>query len=305
MLVSEMDYCRKQHEQSLLQIQALLEELQIGKINKDELYLCRTKETARDIEHQSDQMGRLQNDLADDDQLAELRRAYSIKLKPNNDMSVDGLDCTAPLSIAHNTVSTITPESGTRALHAVIDKGNEIVRSSDELDLLERAHIFDLRTRQRQRRRQRELLNPFDKPDTELMGTYRLTKALAEELVNELLPLMAPRRSGDISIENKICDANLNIVSVDAGHGGDSRDSFIWNAHPLEQHLGDLYINENETLWMLADSGYPLRPWMMTPIHHAASGSREEYYTYLHIREFTVTIPKLKSSLLSGSFLSI
>ncbi|GBP88545.1 Putative nuclease HARBI1 [Eumeta japonica] len=60
--------------------------------------------------------------------------------------------------------------------------------------------------------------------------------------------------------------------------------TFIWNAHPLKQHLENLYINENETLWMLADSGYPLRPWMMTPILHAASGSREEYYTYLHIR---------------------
>ncbi|GBP18228.1 hypothetical protein EVAR_9070_1 [Eumeta japonica] len=42
-----------------------------------------------------------------------------------------------------------------------------------QLDLLERAHIFDLRTRQRQRRRQRELVNPFDLPDTEFMGRVR------------------------------------------------------------------------------------------------------------------------------------
>ncbi|GBP40852.1 hypothetical protein EVAR_88913_1 [Eumeta japonica] len=62
----------------------------------------------------------------------------------------------------------------------------KMVRLGLQLDLLERAHIFDLRTRQRQRRRQRELLNPFHIPDTEFMGTYCLTKALAEELITTI-----------------------------------------------------------------------------------------------------------------------
>ncbi|GBP23628.1 hypothetical protein EVAR_80245_1 [Eumeta japonica] len=139
-----------------------------------------------------------------------------------------------------------------------------------QLDLLERAHIFDLRTRQRQRRRQRELLNPFDIPDTEFMG-------ISLRLYRRALLIITT-----INGSTTIYDISLRI-SVDASHGGASHDSFIWNAHPLKQHLENLYINENETLWMLADSGYPLRPWMMTPILHAASGSREEYYTYLHI----------------------
>lgn len=32
------------------------------------------------------------------------------------------------------------------------------------------------------------------------------------------------------------------------------------------------------------DSGYPQRPWLMTPILNAAHGSREEHYTQKHVQ---------------------
>ncbi|GBP60675.1 Biotin--protein ligase [Eumeta japonica] len=54
-LLSDMDYCRNQYEQSLLQIEALQEKLHIDKINMDkllhELELCRVNETVRDLRH--------------------------------------------------------------------------------------------------------------------------------------------------------------------------------------------------------------------------------------------------------------
>ncbi|GBP28011.1 hypothetical protein EVAR_83642_1 [Eumeta japonica] len=53
-------------------------------------------------------------------------------------MSVDGLDCTAPLkktelSIGHNSVNAVMPESVTSALHPVVNNENETVIYSDEL----------------------------------------------------------------------------------------------------------------------------------------------------------------------------
>ncbi|CAB3253803.1 unnamed protein product [Arctia plantaginis] len=78
-----------------------------------------------------------------------------------------------------------------------------------------------------------------------------------------------------------ICDADLKILSVDASVGGASHDSFVWNQSPVKQHLIDLNSN-NENVFLLGDSGYAQREYMMTPILDAAVGSPEEYYTKLH-----------------------
>ncbi|KAL0868265.1 hypothetical protein ABMA27_007796 [Loxostege sticticalis] len=72
-----------------------------------------------------------------------------------------------------------------------------------------------------------------------------------------------------------ICDANMQILSVDASHGGASHDSFIWNNHPIKAHLETL----NDCTWLLGDSGYPL-----TPVVDASPGTPEGYYTDLHVR---------------------
>ncbi|KAH9632263.1 hypothetical protein HF086_002898 [Spodoptera exigua] len=85
-----------------------------------------------------------------------------------------------------------------------------------------------------------------------------------------------------------ICDADLKILSVDASFGGASHDSFVWNQHPIKQHLINLN-NNGENVYLLgkyyyenSDSGYAQREYMMTPIVDAPAGSPEEYYTKLH-----------------------
>ncbi|XP_022822954.1 putative nuclease HARBI1 isoform X2 [Spodoptera litura] len=78
-----------------------------------------------------------------------------------------------------------------------------------------------------------------------------------------------------------ISDADLMILSVDASYGGASHDSFVWNQHPVKQHLIDLN-NNGENVFLLGDSGYAQREYMMTPIIDAPQGSPEEYYTKLH-----------------------
>ena len=41
----------------------------------------------------------------------------------------------------------------------------------------------------------------------------------------------------------------MQIISVDASHGGATHDSFIWANHPLKAHLEDLSSREN--IWFL------------------------------------------------------
>ncbi|KAF9406813.1 hypothetical protein HW555_012952 [Spodoptera exigua] len=86
----------------------------------------------------------------------------------------------------------------------------------------------------------------------------------------------------------RICDADLKILSVDALFGGASHDSFVWNQHPIKQHLINLN-NNGENVYLLgkynyenSDSGYAQSEYMMTPIVDAPVGSPEEYYTKLH-----------------------
>ncbi|CAK1601333.1 unnamed protein product [Parnassius mnemosyne] len=78
-----------------------------------------------------------------------------------------------------------------------------------------------------------------------------------------------------------VCDADLNILSVDASFGGASHDSFIWNQHPVKNHMISL-ISSGENVYLLGDSGYAQREYMMTPILNADMNSAEEYYNKLH-----------------------
>ncbi|GBP06691.1 hypothetical protein EVAR_92643_1 [Eumeta japonica] len=95
--VSEMDDCRNQNEQSLLQVQVLQEELQNCKINMDKL------------QHELD--------LSDD----------GLDCTASNKKTEQ--------SIAHNNENAIMPESVTSVLHAVINNENETVINSDELGI--------------------------------------------------------------------------------------------------------------------------------------------------------------------------
>ncbi|KAF9787681.1 hypothetical protein SFRURICE_020248 [Spodoptera frugiperda] len=79
-----------------------------------------------------------------------------------------------------------------------------------------------------------------------------------------------------------ISNADMEIISVDASHGGASHDSFIWESHPLKPYME--IINRNESVWLLGDSGYALRRYMMTPIVNTSPGSPEASYTYLHTK---------------------
>ncbi|XP_045457794.1 putative nuclease HARBI1 [Melitaea cinxia] len=78
-----------------------------------------------------------------------------------------------------------------------------------------------------------------------------------------------------------ICDADMNILSVDSSFGGATHDSFILNQHPVKSYLINL-LNSGELVYLLGDSGYPQRNFLMTPILDAPANSPEEHYTNMH-----------------------
>ncbi|KAF9795289.1 hypothetical protein SFRURICE_004661, partial [Spodoptera frugiperda] len=78
-----------------------------------------------------------------------------------------------------------------------------------------------------------------------------------------------------------INDPDLNIMHVDVTFGGATHDSFIFNNSYIKTHLEQLN-NTGETVYLLGDSGFPLRPYMMIPCSNPEPGSREELYNNLH-----------------------
>lgn len=61
----------------------------------------------------------------------------------------------------------------------------------------------------------------------------------------------------------------MNIVNVNARYPGATHDSFILKSSMPYTHL----VNEHERyldtqLWLIGDSGYPLQPWLLTPIRN-------------------------------------
>ena len=58
-----------------------------------------------------------------------------------------------------------------------------------------------------------------------------------------------------------VCDANMKFLNIVAKWQGSTHDALIW----ANSNLREMF--ENHTIpngWLLGDSGYPLRPWLMT-----------------------------------------
>lgn len=96
----------------------------------------------------------------------------------------------------------------------------------------------------------------------------------------------------------QICDHNMIIRSVDACRPGSSHDSFIWQLSIAKQFLLAKYNNGDRNSWLLADSGYPLEPYLLTPFRNVTAGSVEHRFNKKHTLARNVverTIGNLKS----------
>ncbi|KYN02248.1 Putative nuclease HARBI1, partial [Cyphomyrmex costatus] len=82
----------------------------------------------------------------------------------------------------------------------------------------------------------------------------------------------------------QICDGNQKILAVNAGHGGRIHDSHIWNASVISHHLEQEHRNGRTGTWLIGDSGYPLLPYLLTPMLNQPVGTPPVRYTDVHVK---------------------
>lgn len=69
----------------------------------------------------------------------------------------------------------------------------------------------------------------------------------------------------------------MNIKAVDATRPGSSHDSFIFSMSTARNFFMERYENGERGSWLLADSGYPLEPFIMTPYRNATGISQQRF----------------------------
>jgi hypothetical protein len=79
-----------------------------------------------------------------------------------------------------------------------------------------------------------------------------------------------------------ICDHNLQILAIDARFLGSVHDSAIWMMSSIKRKLKNNYDNGDRNAWLLGDAGYPLQPFLLTPIVGAEPGTPQARYTAAH-----------------------
>jgi hypothetical protein len=82
-------------------------------------------------------------------------------------------------------------------------------------------------------------------------------------------------RKGYFSINvEAICNAELKLLHIIARWPGSVHDSTIFNNSPLPV---EFRIGQYGNCFLLGDSGYPCRPFLLTPLLHPANASQEAY----------------------------
>ncbi|KAJ8915388.1 hypothetical protein NQ315_008275 [Exocentrus adspersus] len=89
--------------------------------------------------------------------------------------------------------------------------------------------------------------------------------------------------SSDLS-RCEIFDSNLTILNVNARYRGAVHDAAIWEGLTIHRHLKRKYQEGTRNNYLLGDSGYPLQPWLMTPLPDALPNTPEAVYNERHIR---------------------
>ena len=101
------------------------------------------------------------------------------------------------------------------------------------------------------------------------------------------IPLYTPFRPADeaVYVNRKgfhslnvqiVCDRNLKIFNLDARFPGSCHDAYILrNSHVWERFASNSMPNS----WLLGDSGYPLKRWLLTPFLNPTNDGEERYNT--------------------------
>ena len=73
-----------------------------------------------------------------------------------------------------------------------------------------------------------------------------------------------------------ICDSQYTILNFIAKWPGSTHDAFMWEQSQICQGFRDGILTDG---WLLGDSGYPLQPWLLTPVTNPATAAERHYNT--------------------------
>ncbi|XP_015039900.2 putative nuclease HARBI1 [Drosophila pseudoobscura] len=91
-----------------------------------------------------------------------------------------------------------------------------------------------------------------------------------------------------------LCNYNMEILAIDATHPGSCNDSFIWNYSSAKEYLSKNFNDK----FVLADSGYALETFVLTPYKSAEIGTHQHRFNVKHSEALQImgrTIGELKS----------
>jgi len=95
------------------------------------------------------------------------------------------------------------------------------------------------------------------------------------------IPILAPKVNEHVYVCRKgfhslnvqgICDAKLRFLNIVTKYPGSTHDAFIWRECAVCS-----YMATNDNGWLLGDSGYPLSPFLMTPVINATTAADQAY----------------------------
>uniref|UniRef100_A0A1B0GQA0 Uncharacterized protein n=1 Tax=Phlebotomus papatasi TaxID=29031 RepID=A0A1B0GQA0_PHLPP len=77
-----------------------------------------------------------------------------------------------------------------------------------------------------------------------------------------------------------VCDSDLFIINVNANFPGSCHDSYVWEQSDLCYFLERKFSGSHNNSFLLGDSGYGLKPWLITPFRNE-SPARERRFNYI------------------------
>lgn len=75
---------------------------------------------------------------------------------------------------------------------------------------------------------------------------------------------------------------NEKILAADARFPGSVHDAEIWSMSNIRDFLHGNFVRGDEITYLIGDSGYPLLPYLLTPIRGAPHNTPEGRYTCAH-----------------------
>ncbi|RLU22835.1 hypothetical protein DMN91_005113 [Ooceraea biroi] len=76
-----------------------------------------------------------------------------------------------------------------------------------------------------------------------------------------------------------IVDPDMKILNINPRYPGARNDAYIWSVSPIRQVM-EFHFNRGESkTWLIGDAGYPLEPWLMTPLPGFPEDTRQYQYT--------------------------